>query len=194
MFGQKGPDVASRPMAVLQFYYDKVSAMLACNAVLSALHARNTTGRGQLIENSMFDSALYFLWPDVYQNKAWVSPDGSDDVASSLETLLVDALGGEKPSKIPTATEALEDPAVSRLRTFRHHTLFGGQYKCDFPAMLSKTPVPTREVAPMLGEHTVKITRDLGYSTSEVRPVVRFSVSSSTPPAYVLSAPQFQGM
>lgn len=40
---------------------DVCTGMLACNSVLAALHARNTTGRGQHVEVSLFDSGLAML-------------------------------------------------------------------------------------------------------------------------------------
>lgn len=40
---------------------DICTGMLACNSVLAALHARHTTGRGQHVEVSLFDSGLAML-------------------------------------------------------------------------------------------------------------------------------------
>ena len=40
---------------------DICTGMLACNTVLAALHARHTTGRGQHVEVSLFDSGLAML-------------------------------------------------------------------------------------------------------------------------------------
>lgn len=45
------------------FICDEVTAYSACQATTAALFQRSNTGRGQHIDISMMDSALYFLWP-----------------------------------------------------------------------------------------------------------------------------------
>jgi crotonobetainyl-CoA:carnitine CoA-transferase CaiB-like acyl-CoA transferase len=40
---------------------DICTGMLACNAVLAALHARDETGKGQQIDVSLFESSLFML-------------------------------------------------------------------------------------------------------------------------------------
>ena len=40
---------------------DICTGMLACNAILAALNARHTTGRGQKVEDSLFESSLVML-------------------------------------------------------------------------------------------------------------------------------------
>jgi crotonobetainyl-CoA:carnitine CoA-transferase CaiB-like acyl-CoA transferase len=86
-FGREGP-YASHPaydviiqalsgMAVLQadpqtgspdliqtVLCDKVAALLAAQAISSALFARERSGQGRHIELSLLDAALAFLWPD----------------------------------------------------------------------------------------------------------------------------------
>ena len=59
---------------VLRFYLvDKVTAMFAVQGVLAALLRRATTGRGELVEVSMLDSAAYFDFPDLFAQRTAVA-------------------------------------------------------------------------------------------------------------------------
>ncbi|HEX2830268.1 MAG TPA: CoA transferase [Burkholderiales bacterium] len=54
-------DPQGEPMKYGVAIVDIVTGMLACNSVLAALQARHTTGRGQHVEVSLFDSSLAML-------------------------------------------------------------------------------------------------------------------------------------
>ena len=54
---------------------DKITAYTACQAVTSALFARERSGVGQLIDLSMLDASLFFMFPDGFQNDALLDED-----------------------------------------------------------------------------------------------------------------------
>ena len=58
------------PAFIRSLLCDKITAYTACQAVTSALFARERTGEGQLIDLSMLDSGLFFMFPDGFQNHA----------------------------------------------------------------------------------------------------------------------------
>lgn len=50
---------------------DKVTALHAAQGITAALLVRAKGGGGQLIQLSMLDAAVHFLYPDAYWNKTW---------------------------------------------------------------------------------------------------------------------------
>ncbi len=54
---------------------DKITGYTACQAVTSALFMRERTGKGQHIDLSMIDSALFFIFLDGFQNDTLLSDD-----------------------------------------------------------------------------------------------------------------------
>ncbi|MFN0302804.1 MAG: CaiB/BaiF CoA transferase family protein [Burkholderiales bacterium] len=54
-------DPEGRPMKYGVAVVDMMTGMLAANAILTALHARQRTGRGQAIEASLFDTSIFML-------------------------------------------------------------------------------------------------------------------------------------
>jgi crotonobetainyl-CoA:carnitine CoA-transferase CaiB-like acyl-CoA transferase len=63
------------PAFIRSLLCDKITAYTACQAVTSALFARERTGEGQLIDLSMLDSGLFFMFPDGFQNHALLDED-----------------------------------------------------------------------------------------------------------------------
>ena len=63
------------PSFVRSLLCDKITGYTACQAVTSALFARERTGEGQLIDLSMLDSGLFFMFPDGFQNHALLDDD-----------------------------------------------------------------------------------------------------------------------
>jgi crotonobetainyl-CoA:carnitine CoA-transferase CaiB-like acyl-CoA transferase len=63
------------PAFIRSLLCDKITAYTACQAVTSALFARERTGEGQLIELSMLDAGLFFMFPDGFQNHALLDDD-----------------------------------------------------------------------------------------------------------------------
>lgn len=54
---------------------DKVTALLACQAVTAALLARGRTGQGQHIQLSMLNAGLSFIWPEVMSEITLIGDD-----------------------------------------------------------------------------------------------------------------------
>lgn len=65
---------------------DKLTAYTACQALTTALYARERTGAGQHIDLSMLDAGMFFLFPDAYQNHTLLD----DDI--EVQPLLTDLL------------------------------------------------------------------------------------------------------
>ena len=63
------------PSFIRSLLCDKITGYTACQAVTSALFARERTGEGQLIDLSMLDSGLFFMFPDGFQNHALLDDD-----------------------------------------------------------------------------------------------------------------------
>lgn len=64
---ENGTDGKKSPSLVLQFFFDKITALTCCQAALAALYHRDRTGgNGQFISCAMLDVALYNMWPDLY--------------------------------------------------------------------------------------------------------------------------------
>jgi crotonobetainyl-CoA:carnitine CoA-transferase CaiB-like acyl-CoA transferase len=63
--GSIHPEHANRPEQVNMLLLDKLTAWTGCQAVTSALLARSRSGKGQLVELSMLDTAISFVWSDV---------------------------------------------------------------------------------------------------------------------------------
>ena len=71
---QADPKV-EKPQMINTLLCDKLTAITAAQNICSALYAREQTGRGQRVQVSMLDSALYFMWPDSMANFTFVSDD-----------------------------------------------------------------------------------------------------------------------
>lgn len=63
------------PTFIRSLLCDKITGYTACQAVTSALFARERTGNGQIIDLSMLDSGLFFMFPDGFQNHALLAED-----------------------------------------------------------------------------------------------------------------------
>jgi len=63
------------PTFIRSLLCDKITGYTACQAVTSALFARERTGDGQMIDLSMLDSGLFFMFPDGFQNHALLEED-----------------------------------------------------------------------------------------------------------------------
>ena len=65
----------STPAFFRSLLCDKITAYTACQAVTAALYARERDGVGQLIDVSMLDAGLFFMFPDGFQNHALLDED-----------------------------------------------------------------------------------------------------------------------
>ena len=57
-----------KPEMVDTLICDKITSLTAAEATVAALFQAERSGKGQLVEVSMLDSALSFLWPDTMNN------------------------------------------------------------------------------------------------------------------------------
>ena len=65
----------STPAFFRSLLCDKITAFTACQAVTASLYARERDGVGQLIDVSMLDAGLFFMFPDGFQNHALLDED-----------------------------------------------------------------------------------------------------------------------
>jgi crotonobetainyl-CoA:carnitine CoA-transferase CaiB-like acyl-CoA transferase len=72
----QGAESGGRPEYVRMAWCDKVTALVAAQAITAALLARERGRGGQHLRLSMLDAALAFLWPDGYSNHALLESDG----------------------------------------------------------------------------------------------------------------------
>ena len=63
------------PQFIRSLLCDKITAYTACQAVTSALFARERSEKGQHIDLSMLDAGLFFMFPDGFQNHALLDDD-----------------------------------------------------------------------------------------------------------------------
>ena len=63
------------PAFIRSLLCDKITAYTAAQAVTSALFARERSGEGQLVDLSMLDAGLFFMFPDGFQNHALLDED-----------------------------------------------------------------------------------------------------------------------
>lgn len=74
--GSLQADPASeRPILINSLICDKITSMTAAQAIASALVARERTGKGQRVDVSMLDAALFFLWPDNMLNYSFIGDE-----------------------------------------------------------------------------------------------------------------------
>ena len=80
---QAGP--SGEPELVRSYVCDKVTALIASQAITAALYSRTNTGKGQHVEVAMFDVALAFNWPEGMWNHAFLddAPEPSPEVSTS---------------------------------------------------------------------------------------------------------------
>jgi len=71
---QADPSI-EKPQMINTLICDKLTAITAAQNISSALYAREQTGRGQRIQVSMLDSALFFMWPDSMSNFTFVGEE-----------------------------------------------------------------------------------------------------------------------
>lgn len=87
-------DADGKESLVHNLMFDKVTALNACQAVTAALLARERGHGGQLIELSMFDAAVHFLYPDSYYNKVWETgkpfPEWNRAFSANYDFVVVD--------------------------------------------------------------------------------------------------------
>ena len=71
---QADPSTGARSL-VLHGVVDKATGQMAAQAITAALLRRTRTGKGGVIEVSMLDVAISFLWPDGMMNNTIIQPE-----------------------------------------------------------------------------------------------------------------------
>lgn len=72
---------SGEPVNMASVVYDKVTGLTTAQSITAALLQRGKTGQGQYLPISMLESALYYIWPDVY----WSKTLQGDDIAHNGE-------------------------------------------------------------------------------------------------------------
>jgi crotonobetainyl-CoA:carnitine CoA-transferase CaiB-like acyl-CoA transferase len=148
-----------------QLVLDKLAGMSSAQAIASALVVRDRGGGGQHIESAMIDATMAWMMPDNWCNKLWMESE-APEAPRVHETALASSAAGETKRTLEQAkTEHqgfFETIACSS-------PLFPTYSACKHPITYSGTPVGPRPGAPMLGEHTAKVLRDLGLTPTDVR-------------------------
>jgi len=90
---QAGSDSA-RPRLVRTILPDKLTAIVASQAVTAALLARERNGKGQHIRLSMLDSILNFLWASDMGGQTYVDEPVGDQEAASFIDLIYETRDG----------------------------------------------------------------------------------------------------
>jgi crotonobetainyl-CoA:carnitine CoA-transferase CaiB-like acyl-CoA transferase len=230
---QAGAD-SERPRLVRTVLPDKVSAIVAAQAISSALFARERNGGGQHVRLAMLDAVLYFLWASDMGGQTYPDTEVKSQEAASFIDLIYETADGymtvavmsdrewagvtralERPDWLADprfATPAARDrhvnerlemtqavlktrttaewmalfeandvpcaPALTRREVITHpqvlaneiiiehaHHAAGPLRQTRAPARFEGTPTEIRRGAPLLGEHSVEILRELGWET-----------------------------
>ena len=161
---QKNNDGSARVAA--QIVFDKGTAQRATAALTAALVARDNGHGGQEINMSMLDAALEHLWCDGYQNDVYLESD-ADKAPEAVDT--PEAKQAAQQEKV-SPTAAVANNSNYFTTTSSSIPLFG---KFKEPVLgsavrFSGTPVSQRPSAPMMGEHTVKVLGEAGYSEAQI--------------------------
>jgi len=99
---------------------DKITAYTICQAVTTALFARERSGEGQHIDLSMMDAGLYFLFPDGFMHETLLDDDVEQQTPLSemLYQLAETTDGGITVSAATAAQQVGMLTAVDRLELF----------------------------------------------------------------------------
>ncbi len=149
----RGPE--GRPVLPLAQVADMAGALVATIGILAALHARERTGKGQVVDVSMLAGAAALMTLPATRRRAGSDPaDELTDVEACVEPVLDP---DEAFTAGPAAALLTEQPAgAQRLAT----------PAC--PIRLKDTPASVRRPAPRLGEHTREVLAEAGYSTDQI--------------------------
>jgi crotonobetainyl-CoA:carnitine CoA-transferase CaiB-like acyl-CoA transferase len=90
---QAGAD-SERPRLVRTVLPDKVSAIVAAQAISAALFARERCGEGQHVRLSMLDAVLYFLWASDMGAQTYPDVDVRSQEAASFIDLIYETADG----------------------------------------------------------------------------------------------------
>eukprot|EP01062_Namystynia_karyoxenos_P058552 TRINITY_DN50076_c0_g1_i1.p1 TRINITY_DN50076_c0_g1~~TRINITY_DN50076_c0_g1_i1.p1 ORF type:complete len:792 (+),score=212.62 TRINITY_DN50076_c0_g1_i1:107-2482(+) len=168
---QQADRESGSPHILAQVFFDKTNAMFGAQGLIAALLARDRGAGGQHLEIAMLNSALMWMWPDGYSQHAW--RDGGSGPRPPGGHAVIDKLIQEQgDGDFQNAEEANKDPTLAKYFGGGRHLLFGEFRLPNFPASFSATPLRGIPCAPMLGENTNRVLRELGYSAAECEELV----------------------
>lgn len=174
------PAAGNAPVLVMQFLFDKITAMHSTTALLAAAYSRNRRGDGQHVVVAMLDAALWTMWSDVYaDDHTWATPASAAGRPRRKPSYAAVA-GLDPDGPLPSLAEVSADPVVQARRTLIHKALFGAYHHPVWPIAFSRTPAACVAPAPMLGEDTVQILAALGLSAAEVAGLLAVGAATST--------------
>ena len=181
---------------------DITAGILAALGVVAAVVERQTSGRGQRVDTSLFEagithtfwqSAIYMASGEVagpmgsahplnapYQ--AFEAADGWINVGSANQAnwlKMLDAIGAPELADDPrfanneTRVKNRDPQALARgMITEVTHSRLGSVATLGSPIKFSETPGEVSRGAPLLGEHTREVLAEYGYSDDEVEALI----------------------
>ena len=193
-----GPDL----QMVRSIIYDKVTALTAAQGITAALLARERTGRGQHVQLSMLDTAIYFNWPELMWNYAFKGQGvqyagdladvcgisetadgavvsgylGADCRQYATDELMELLAYNEIPAgRVNTRAQVIDDPQVHAAKILQdfEHPRGGAMRQPRNPLRFSDVSTPKLQPSADLGEHTVEVLAGLGLSLEELQELAR---------------------
>jgi crotonobetainyl-CoA:carnitine CoA-transferase CaiB-like acyl-CoA transferase len=159
------------PVFIRNLMCDKITAYTACQAVTAALYHRERTGDGQIIDVSMLDSGLFFVFPDGFMNHTLLDDDVSPqplladliyDITLTSDGGLTLSAGTEKQRAGVLAAIGREDlKSDQRFATFEQLVANIVEYRSILEAEFQR--FTTSELIAKLVEHDVPCARCHSY-------------------------------
>ena len=170
----------------------KIGSITAAQAICSAVYARNKGAGGQYIRMDPLKCTLQYIWCDGFQSETFKQHAVKTKAVADWKKLY--------PNKKGEQTSFLSLESARNMKSFKenikkgNHFIFGEYRYARFPAIFEKTPVVaqqkdsfttysmqhSREPAPMMGEHTTKILKELNYENEQIRDLYISNVATST--------------
>jgi crotonobetainyl-CoA:carnitine CoA-transferase CaiB-like acyl-CoA transferase len=88
-----------RPQGIRALLADKTTALMAAQALLAALVARATSGRGELVDLAMLDVMAYFNFPELMQDLTFEQLEQPDEPDEEDEAAELAAFGAASPRR-----------------------------------------------------------------------------------------------
>jgi crotonobetainyl-CoA:carnitine CoA-transferase CaiB-like acyl-CoA transferase len=192
-FGRREPAPDGAPMKVGVALVDVLARLNAVASILAALHHRDRSGEGELIEVSLLDSAFGGLvnvaanalatgedparygneHPSIVPYQPLRALDGWIAVAAANDALfgrLCEAIG--RPELSDDQRYATNDARV------RHRESLIAELEAVFelvaaPFSFTRASMRTREAPPLLGQHTAKVLVELGVGEERLHALAR---------------------
>eukprot|EP00931_Biecheleriopsis_adriatica_P044665 TRINITY_DN25578_c0_g1_i12.p1 TRINITY_DN25578_c0_g1~~TRINITY_DN25578_c0_g1_i12.p1 ORF type:complete len:396 (+),score=55.93 TRINITY_DN25578_c0_g1_i12:181-1368(+) len=171
-------DKSGKPTMFHNTVCDKVCALNACQAITSALLAREKGQGGQHIELNMMDSLMHFLFPDAYWNRVWcdtkpipvewrtIAQNSEYDVADGKVTITATDYKQMSGLLRVAGLQELIDKSVGKMRADTVQEIVdpkGGRFRAVRPpARFSRTPSAIQGPAPRMGADSAAVLRELG--------------------------------